>query len=599
MPKFPKKNLLAAALAKSFRRNSRGKGDKTRINIVSPNLCDDVLLQLSPSLQRHKNCDVIEVNPGAGLWSSKIHQQLRPRKHILLEPDEDLYLPFWKPLLDEPGSRYHWVPWSGINWSTYQRIVDEGLLGDQKPLESNDPRLDQPHDCLLFLANLAYYPSKRYMDHQSTAALMMHQLIAAIASHSTVQAYGLVRMLLWVVDGEKRILLPRTISDRRQSAIKAEMCCITREIAGAEKTTLMGKDRRDLKIDLESSRRVAQAMAENGTKIPSNRQRLSQKQAHSAIKTEKAGVEEISVRNEDVNLELCRADETLVWHEELATLQERFREGAFEKYAETLPEGKNGKTRMAGFRRTQTPEYARMLQLQKNLKHERNKKHLINELMKAEDALEDIETHVTGGPLTAIEREKQETKLKRLSEMQKEKLKNLSDRWPSEVEKYSDDRLAFKQNPPLLLWDRRTEEPLTVNDDEFFPPQKLALLDIQPKPLPSVLRKSPEVYEIFLMMLSHLYAHPKQSIVQGLDSLAPGAVEALIPQVPSLRDPNKGGRRNLDQLRIRSLTPEMLEGLALALEDWPLKPSKAELRAKLGFQTGFNEDYQMRRQSMP
>jgi hypothetical protein len=32
-----------------------------------------------------------------------------------------------------------------------------------------------------------------------------------------------------------------------------------------------------------------------------------------------------------------------------------------------------------------------------------------------------------------------------------------------------DDRHALKQKPPLLMWDRRENEPLVVDKDEFWP----------------------------------------------------------------------------------------------------------------------------------
>jgi transcription factor 1 len=70
--------------------------------------------------------------------------------------------------------------------------------------------------------------------------------------------------------------------------------------------------------------------------------------------------------------------------------------------------------------------------------------------------------------------------------------------------------------------------------------------------------------------------------VRGLDTLAPGAADDIVPLAPSLRDPKKGGRRNLEQLRVRMLTAEMIEELVVAWENWPFKPSMGELMLKMG-----------------
>ena len=36
-------------------------------------LVDDLLQRLGPSLACHRSCDIIDINPGAGVWSAKVH----------------------------------------------------------------------------------------------------------------------------------------------------------------------------------------------------------------------------------------------------------------------------------------------------------------------------------------------------------------------------------------------------------------------------------------------------------------------------------------------------------------------------------------------
>ncbi len=58
---------------------------------------------MKPSLERHVGCDLIDIYPGAGLWSRKLHEALQPRSHILMEPDK-IYKPFLEPLLSTPNA---------------------------------------------------------------------------------------------------------------------------------------------------------------------------------------------------------------------------------------------------------------------------------------------------------------------------------------------------------------------------------------------------------------------------------------------------------------------------------------------------------------
>ena len=104
-----KRNTRARVAATPVKKRSTKKastpnGDKSRVNIVSDKLCDDILSYIGPSLERHRGCDIVDLYPGAGEWSSKLNQFLQPRSHVLLEPDADLYRPFLQPLLDQPGT---------------------------------------------------------------------------------------------------------------------------------------------------------------------------------------------------------------------------------------------------------------------------------------------------------------------------------------------------------------------------------------------------------------------------------------------------------------------------------------------------------------
>ena len=110
----------------------------------------------------------------------------------------------------------------------------------------------------------------------------------------------------------------------------------------------------------------------------------------------------------------------------------------------------------------------------------------------------------------------------------------------------------------------------------------MTLLDLFPRTYPASLARTPDSHTYFDFILSCLFLQPRQSIVRGLETLAPGAAAVIIPRAPSLRDPKRGGRRNLDQLRVRMLTADMIEELVIAWESWPFKPSMGEMMMKMG-----------------
>src|ERR1700693_5894906 len=100
---------------------------------------DDTLTRLKPSLGKHIGCDIIEVNPGIGIWSEKLHNVLKPRTHILFEADHRLYQPILQPLLDAPGSTFKLIPKSGLVWGHMEKVLSDEYLPHQEPLVRGDP----------------------------------------------------------------------------------------------------------------------------------------------------------------------------------------------------------------------------------------------------------------------------------------------------------------------------------------------------------------------------------------------------------------------------------------------------------------------------
>ena len=510
------------------------------------------------------------MNPGIGLWSTKLHEHLQPRRHILLEPENDLYLSFLQPLVDKPQSTYRLLPWSGLDLPCYDRLFAEGHLPEQESLKAEGARANTS---LLFIANLAFYPEKRNKRFTAIAPLMIHKLMSAIRSQSFFQAYGMVRMLLWVADGHKRQLLPRTVADRRKYTVEAEVSCENVvEIAGADEAP--GFSRREKGIDMQSAVRVLKLMQKRNMESPETRKGELQKEAEASMRDPASGEQDqFPSAVEVASLE----GEARSWHVELANLEQGFRHGRFAKWIEPQ------KTRKVGVKRERTPEFARLQILQRIKKSQKKHSHHVGQILDKADVLDELEKSILDDrTLTEADREQKRTELASAMAVYTQELDGLKDHVRDKAALIRDDRRAFRSKPPLLLWDRRPYEPLMVHDKDFAPQSKLALLDLQPRELAQGLHATADSATVFDFIVGSLFSQPKQTVPRGVASLAPGATEALIPQVPSLFDPDRGGQRDVERMTIRLLTPEMIEGLVKAWETWPFRLSKRELLMRMG-----------------
>ncbi|KAI5307825.1 hypothetical protein KEM55_007312, partial [Ascosphaera atra] len=113
----------------------------------------DLIRRLGPSLKKHKKCDIIDIFPGTGLLSSKLHKALSPRRHLLLEPNFKNFKPFLTPLLEKSRSRYHHLDYDPFNLATYSRLFEEGHL----PEQTEKAEVDGLNNSLLITANLTHH----------------------------------------------------------------------------------------------------------------------------------------------------------------------------------------------------------------------------------------------------------------------------------------------------------------------------------------------------------------------------------------------------------------------------------------------------------
>lgn len=505
------------------------KGDKHRVNIVSEKLCDDVINYIRPTLDRHTGCDVVDLFPGAGLWSRKLHDVLRPRSHILLEPDAELYGPFLEPLTSRPNVTL--LPKSGIVWSELNEVLTEEHLPHQV---ERDPRTETPqrNDTLLVTANLSFFPKRRYRSFANVTQLLLYQFINSIRSGTLFQKYGLVRMLIWVGEEEKSAIVPRTIQRRKRLSIDAEMSTeYVAEVAGAD--AAKGQDgspdrfARDHAIDLESVRGVLERMTASGAAIPPGRETSLVREFTALSKATQAAVQAGSKP----------AVFDRPYRAELERLEADFAAGKISAAADQ--------------------------QRQRRLTDLRYK---VQWELRRHQAIHDMLSDTTITPAEWADRIKRLDKYLRI-----------------EFLLTRDNLHVFRQDPHVLTWDRRPVEPLAVRDTEFFPNVPCALLDIQPKATHPLLREmgpgTNRAGDMFAVILSSMMRSSIDPLGKVLESIYPGAKDGVLPNCPSLTA-GAGMPSGYAEWNARSLNERQLVEILEAWMEWPFRPRFSELVAR-------------------
>ncbi|KAF2968671.1 hypothetical protein GQX73_g4918 [Xylaria multiplex] len=511
---------------------SKPTGDKSRVHIVSEKLCDDILSYIGPSLERHRGCDILDLYPGAGEWSSKLHEFLQPRSHVLLEPDAELYRPFLQPLLDQPGTTL--LPKSGIIWRDLNSVLTPEYLPHQVIPEDTNVR----NDTLLVTANLAFHPKKRFVNFESMASLVLHQFADAIRTGSLFQRYGLVRMLIWTRTDDKPGFLPRNIQRRRRQAIENDLVCEwVHEVCGNE-SALSGWYVREDAMDNASLMATIKRMKANKLQMPSGREPVNFQEALAAVE-----------ENKEVPLPGKVAPTyKRPYHDVLADLQA----AGLDKESDDFKTMKTYQWRAS----TDGRKAGRMLQTLTSLDR-------VAALINSGEA--------TPEEVVAAELE-WDQELRELP-------KSLTDEFIT----YKDSVHAFRRDPPLLQWDRRQYEPMTAHGEEFFPNVHCSLLDIQPRAPHPLLRQrgrdSTRSADICNVILGSLMLQSTQPLSIGLDALWPGASDYILPRWTSGRDLSRGGfplnLRNAEPAP-RSLDARQWEELFELWMEWPFRPEFEE-----------------------
>ncbi|KAI1000084.1 hypothetical protein K3495_g8115 [Podosphaera aphanis] len=537
---------------------------KNRVNIIDSKLCDETIERLAPSLEKHKGCDIIDLNPGVGLWSSKLHEFLQPRTHILMEPHPQTFMPILKPLLEAPDSKYRLVAENGMNWAHLENTLTPEFLPHQEVLEAGDPRHNQLNNTLLVIANIGTFQPRRYLGFFSLGGVVIYQFLTAIRTRALFYKFGKVRVLLWMNLSDAKVL-PKSVGLRRKVSVEAMASC--EHIESVVESDDVNYINREKRLDIERVRLVEESMTKKGIRIPEGRET-------SALKAMRSGetgieIEELSPR--------CLQNE-------LRDLEERYAKGEFEKEYVAISTSKTAKGKPY-YRNT--AEYDRMCNLARRNRRRVAKTYQLFELADQFEEIINLYKQSRLAPTTESAKDLAHQAKTKTDEW-KEVNSSLSPFDVAELLHLCDNRRIFSQNPPGLFWDRREAEPLLAHPNEFYPNKALSLLDIRPRNVPLFAENS-LAHDVFLYIIMQITLVPAQSLKEALDSLAPGALDWLTAECPSLTDPLRDGFPDLDLFSARCTTFEMIMELTEAWLRWPFRPSREELLHRLGSEAFYDD----------
>ena len=520
-----------------------------------------MLQRLKPSLEPYIGCTIIDINPGVGLFSRKLHEYLRPRNHVLFEPKQRLYLQFLKPLLDNPGSRYCLKDWPDeYRWEA-SNFIREGLMPNAEGVGGSPPTTEPPNNLALIIGNVANWKWTSPGQNQSKKSMkaVNYPVIKALDYARRVRQIALSssapppRMLMWMSDMDKHSILPKTIHARNKTSSILEAYCHVEEIAGAKSRPTV---RREDTLNERSMARVAKTMRKSGIQVP----------------------ERDSTGLDDVKRGLANTSRD--WHQELLDLEEAFKAEKIPQFV-GLPAGPLQRRKFNRNDPTRTPEWEKLMELRQVLNGQNKDVALVSKLLRKQAEIDRMDVQIARSKST--DKDQPQSRFKtldiRIAEL-KELQAKLSKKQLNQFMFMDDERRAFEMEPPLLMWDRRNAEPLVAQDTDFYHPQDLALLDFQIDPDSNVPSTTSDQNTYYDTLATNLLVHRGPTTLRRLNSVGPGAYEALVRNLPSIQNPLKGGRRDVDSIRVRTMTPELLREVAVAWDEWPFKPPMSEILAQ-------------------
>lgn len=516
------------------------------------------------------------MNPGASVWSAAINKRIKPRSHILLEP-EVRYEPIMKKFTkSHPGS--YWLPLDGYDWNTYSKLFASKPPGSPWPADfpSLNPLSVPPEDGIntdiIFTANLSMAGSD--------GDRLLSQFLTCCALGQWVQQFGRVRFLVWAQDALRDRYLPRGVGGRNRTTVVAETVAEVHEVVSSLAPRTGKGHPRACRLDAEGNRPppkqsrfkspkgITKRIEDEEAEYATARRSMSVEELNAAISNieESRGIyeERGKKRKSRTPLELRH---TRLNSQDLERMRRRLlhvieRESdpevtnLFEKLAESdsfisqrtdslvtgisgfLNDPQGSQRWLAGMKHPPwwyRLKESRVIDLAGELAKGRGRSTLTNRFHIQQVELQTMERlEALQAALQAAEPSQPTDPL--IQQQNKEAFDQFQDCWTKPSNKIAtmqsaeDEVLAFKKG--LLMWVRRKFESVVAENSDFYPPLPLTLLDFAPIEMGEFFRpQDPNLrvgnWEVYLWVLRSLFLLRARSLGAALVSMAPGGGSLL------------------------------------------------------------------------
>lgn len=193
------------------------------VTSASNDLPDDALQRLAPYLQSEGPVDIIDLWPGAGLWSSKVYDFLQPRRHVLLEPNQPLYQALLNQHVESRPNMQLLPPQDPFVVRNWEEILAESLPDFVRSRREIGNEGAVSNDTLVVLANPPVTASKK---SHYTPGRWWAMFIDDFLRGKGLHAFGPVRTIAWMSASEAYIVIPQSVCDRKRPAMLTEAAAL-------------------------------------------------------------------------------------------------------------------------------------------------------------------------------------------------------------------------------------------------------------------------------------------------------------------------------------------------------------------------------------
>ncbi|KAF3907059.1 hypothetical protein ABW21_db0200176 [Orbilia brochopaga] len=162
----------------------------------------------------YEGCQILDFNPGFGIFSRALNQAVKPAKHLLFEPEAS-FVPILSRVCNDRSFKH--IQKDMYFWKTFDELVNQGTIAPK-----NMDREGGLNTSILVTGML---------QRDVKGDRFMAQIIDAIGKRDWIFRYGRVKLLLWVDSEVAARYIPRSFGRRNRPAVLAEAFTDVREIA--------------------------------------------------------------------------------------------------------------------------------------------------------------------------------------------------------------------------------------------------------------------------------------------------------------------------------------------------------------------------------